>query len=161
MTCPQGSEEDYGLLLDYSAGRLTPVRKAALEAHMAVCQECAAFRDRQAAVWSALDVWDPPPVSPDFNRRLWQQIENPTTAPWHRKLKDALRWRTWQPAFPLAAAAALVVAGFVFDHRAMDAPRERVNSTVAVSSMEAEQVERTLDDLQLLKQLDPASVRPM
>ena len=83
MTCPLQTEET-DLLLDYSAGRLgdrgmdagertslrnwrntwRPVRTARLSA-----------RSKQA-VWDALDLWEPAPVSLDFNRRLWQRIDS-------------------------------------------------------------------------------------
>ena len=84
IECPLKSESSIAennldLLLDYSAGRLdgeaNQVRRMALEDHMTLCSDCSAFRVGQAEVWQALDAWEPEPVSMDFNRRLWQQID--------------------------------------------------------------------------------------
>ena len=147
MTCPWLTET---VLLDDVSGKLDAGRRMMLEQHAASCQECAAARAECAAVWNALDLWEPERVSLDFNRKLWQKIDSVPVEPWYRKL-------VWRPALPLAAAAALIIAGFVFDHRnTASAP-----AGTAVSSVEAEQAEKALDDLQLLKQLDSGFARPM
>ncbi|MDP9168995.1 MAG: hypothetical protein M3N54_00135 [Acidobacteriota bacterium] len=154
MNCPLESEDTLDLLLDYSAGRLDKTRTALLEGHMHDCPGCAAFRTEQTALWDALDVWEPEPVALNFNRRLWQKIEAAAAAPWHRRLADAVRFGAWKPAFPLAAAATLIFAGFMFDHQADRAIPAAPASGVSVS--DAEQVEKTLDDIQLLRQFDAA-----
>ena len=126
IECPLKSESSIAennldLLLDYSAGRLdgeaNQVRRMALEDHMTLCSDCSAFRVGQAEVWQALDAWEPEPVSMDFNRRLWQQIDAAAAAPWYRKLADSVRMGAWKPALPLTAAVFLVAAGFMMDHR--------------------------------------------
>ena len=103
MNCPLQSENTMDVLLDYSAGRLDESRRALLERHMRACDACAAFRLDQSALWSALDGWEPKPVSMDFNRRLWQRIDAIQTEPWYRRLALSLRFGTWKPAIPLAA----------------------------------------------------------
>jgi hypothetical protein len=118
------------------------------------CARCAAFRLGQTDLWRALDAWAPAPVSANFNRRLWQRIDEINHAPWHRRLADALRLRAWKPLFPLAAAAIVITAGYIMDH-----PRPAQEST-GVSVSEADQVERGLEDMQLLRQFEAAS-RPM
>jgi len=152
MNCPIRNEETAELLLAYTARRLDPAKTAILESHMDLCPDCAEFRVRQELVWQALDAWEAPAVTPDFNRRLYQRIESEAAAPWYVRLFTT-HWATWKPAIPLAAAAVLVIAGFVFDH-----PTQSSSSSTApmirVSVTEAEQVENTLDDLQLLRQLD-------
>jgi anti-sigma factor RsiW len=170
MNCPLLSDQTADLLLDYSAGRLDPTRAIPLEKHMDNCDRCAAFRLSQTEVWAALDAWEPEPVSVAFNRALWQKIDREVHAPWYRKLADQLRFGAWKPAFPLAAAALVVAAGFAFDHHggatsklAVNFPgnfasNQAVNPGVTSASLsEADQVEKTLDDLQLLRQLDAAS----
>ena len=153
MNCPLQREETADILLDYSARRLDPSRTAILERHMETCAACAAFRMEQTAVWDALDAWEPGPVSMDFNRRLWQRID--ANAPWYRSLIDALRCSNWKPVFPLAAAILLIAGGFVLDHPGVGTavPAASVQG-VSVTVTEANQVEQTLDDLQLLHQLD-------
>jgi anti-sigma factor RsiW len=147
MTCPMQTEET-DLLLDYSAGRLDARRAAVLAQHMETCSECATFRQEQKAVWDALDLWEPAPVSLDFNRRLWQRIGAAAAAPWYTSLAESLRFTNWKPVIPLTAAVLLIAAGFMLDH-----PGVR-NPGAGISVKEADQVEQTLDDIQLLNQLD-------
>jgi anti-sigma factor RsiW len=156
MNCPIRNEETAELLLAYTARRLDPARTGMLEDHMNVCAQCAEFRAGQALVWQALDAWEAPPVTPDFNRRLYQRIEAEAAAPWYKRLLNA-PLEMWKPAVPLAAACLLVVAGFMLDHRvAMSPGPSPAVRTVSVS--DAEQVENALDDLQLLRQLDSSAV---
>jgi hypothetical protein len=152
MNCPIRNEETADLLLAYTARRLDNAKSATLEAHMASCPECAEFRVGQELVWQALDAWEAPPVTTDFNRRLYQRIEVEAAAPWYKRL-FTMPVATWKPAIPLAAACLLVVAGYVFDHPvAVNQPSSSQVKHVSVA--EAEQVENALDDLQLLRQLD-------
>lgn len=165
-SCPLKSEDSIEVLLDYTARKLDPARTAILEQHMAVCADCALFRDEQSAVWEAMDAWTPAPVSPDFNRRLWQRIDEERAAPWYskaglRNLAAQMRASAWKPVFPLAAGVLVVCAGFLLDHpgtRPMPAVNESSisdNSRVTIS--EADQLQRTLDDIQLLNQFDSDS----
>jgi len=153
MNCPIRSEETVDLLLAYTARRLDPVKSALLEQHMDVCPQCAEFRAGQDFVWKALDAWEAPPVTPDFNRRLYQRIEAEAAEPWYVRL-FRVPLAGWKPAIPLAAAGLLVFAGFIYDHPVVAPNQPSSGGTVRVSVSEAEQVENTLDDLQLLRQLD-------
>jgi hypothetical protein len=128
MNCPLLSEQTSDVLLDYSAGRLDAAGATTLRRHVLVCDPCSAFLAGQAEVWAALDTWKAPPVSMSFDQRLWQR----------------LHFRVWKPAFPLAAAALIMVIGFVYDHKSQK------------SQSEIDQVERTLDDMHLLRQFDTA-----
>jgi hypothetical protein len=147
MICPLQTEET-DLLLDYSAGRLDALRMAALAQHMETCQDCASFGMEQKAVWDSLDLWEPTPVSVDFNRGLWQRIDAAAAAPWYVSLAEWFRFDNWKPMIPLTAAILMIAAGFMLDH-----PGSR-NAAAGVSVREADQVEQTLDDIQLLHQLD-------
>ena len=165
MKCPLQREETQDLLLEYSAGRLDAARAAMLEEHTENCAACSAFLVEQAAVWSALDVWEPMPASMDFNRRLWQRIDTAATAPWYRALVDSLRFGGWKPVFPLAAAILVIAGGFLLDHPG-GTPSVSSPTVQGVSFSEAEQLEQTLDDIQLLRQLDSVatpsdSTKPM
>lgn len=157
MNCPLLKEETAHILLDYSAGRLDAGRSAGLERHMESCAACAAFRMEQAAVWDALAAWKPSQVSVNFNRRLWQRIDAAEAAPWYERLVETLRFAHWKPVLPLTAAILVIAAGFLFDH-----PSDRTSvpqgapAATSVSVTEADQVEQTLDDIQLLHQLDAA-----
>jgi anti-sigma factor RsiW len=150
VTCPL-QQEEANLLLDYSAGRLDAARAGALALHMETCPKCASFRDEQTAVWNALDLWEPAPVSVDFNRQLWQRIEAAAAAPWYQRLGESLRFANWKPVIPLTAAILVIATGFLLDHPGAQSPAPGVSVT------EADQVEQTLDDIQLLQQLDPVT----
>jgi anti-sigma factor RsiW len=153
MNCPSRTEENRAILLDYAAGRLDAARTALFKEHMANCAECAAFIATQAMLWDTLDAWEPGPVSLDFNRRLWQRIDAAETAPWYKQLADSLRFAAWKPVIPLTAAALLIAAGFLYDHPGRNATDPAANSA-AVRTTDVEQVEQTLDDIQLLHQFD-------
>lgn len=99
----------------------------------------------QQAVLKLLDEFEAPPVSPDFNRRLWQAIE---AAPQPSFFDFAKMWL--KPAIPVAVITALVVAGFALDHR----PLVPGVTTPGVTALDADRVERTLDDIQLLGQVE-------
>jgi anti-sigma factor RsiW len=156
MNCPLLSEETAGLLLDYTAGRLDAAHTAPLERHMENCARCAAFRTEQAALWNALDAWEPEPVSLSFKRTLWQRIDAIAAEPWYRRLIDSFRFGAWKPALPLAAAVCVITAGFVLDHSHTPATSS-VAGASGVSITEVDQAEKALDDIQLLRQLDSAS----
>jgi anti-sigma factor RsiW len=153
MTCPLQTQET-DLLLDYSAGRLDAARAAILAQHIETCPDCASFRKEQKTVWDALDAWEPAPVSVDFNRRLWQHIEAAASAPWYRNLVDSLRFTNWKPVIPLTAAILVIAAGFLLDHPGANNTSAPGVSVTGVSLTQADQVERTLDDIQLQDELD-------
>jgi anti-sigma factor RsiW len=148
------SEEHADRLLAWCAGRLDAESTGRLQRHMETCPECAALRNSQSAVWNALDLWETPPVSADFNRRLYARIAAADAIPWYRRWFDAIRPLFAQPALPLAAATVVVVAGFLLDHPARVLPNA---GNTAVSATDAEQVEKTLDDLEMLRQFDVSS----
>ncbi len=151
------SKVDMELLLELSAGRLDPARAQSLTAHAKNCPDCSAFLSAQSEVWDALDIWEPAPVSVDFNRELWRKIEAADRAPWYRKLMENLRYGAWRPAVPVAAALAFFAVGFVLDHGTR-APSVQVASISGsgwgVSVIEADQVESSLEDIQLLRLLE-------
>lgn len=144
--CPSQTEEQAALLLDYCAGRLGAEQRAALDAHFEMCAECRMFKDRQSIVWDALDAWEAGPAALDFNRRLYSQLEAPD--PWYgrawRWASESLSGVSWKPAFP---AAALVALWILLVNPAAPPPQETSKGD------QIEQVERTLEDLDMLQQL--------
>ncbi len=160
-TCPTKNNANTELLLAYCAGRLRGAAALELERHIAGCHDCAEFRNAQSSVWNALDAWEAPAASPDFNRRLYARIAAAETAPWYTRWLESLRPVFARPAFPLAAVAVVVVAGFVIDHPSfISSPHAAKPTAVNVSGVtprEAEQVERTLDDLDMLRQFDSSA----
>jgi anti-sigma factor RsiW len=136
------------VLLDYVAGSLNAAQAAAFERHAKGCSRCDALVASQATAWRSLDEWKPAPVSAGFNRELWRRIDADAAAP------SWMALHFWKQVAPLAAVLALLVTGFVMDHHS----RPPVTTpAVTVSAGEADQLERALDDLQLLEAVDTAS----
>jgi hypothetical protein len=165
MNCPLKSESTFDVLLDHAAGKLDRARSARLAQHAMLCAECSAFLAGQTELWQTLDAWEPEPVRMDFNRRLWHRIEAEVAAPWPirglRALADSLRMGAWKPALPLAAAVVLVATGFMMDHPStLPVNPPGVQTASGASAIDADQVEKTLDDLQLLLQLNASVSEP-
>lgn len=164
MTCPsrrgdmiKNAPPAPTLLLDYALGRLSGAQASAVAQHANECDDCAAALLEYSSVSDALDMWEAPPVSTHFNRRLWDRIESAASAPFHVRVADWFRFHSLKPAIPVAAVALVFAAGFLLDHAStMNKP----SATSGVSATEAEQAERTLDDLQLLRQFDAAVAAP-
>jgi len=145
------------VLLDYTAGHLDPVKAALFARHADSCARCASLRTAQAAVWQRMDEWKPAPVSAGFNRELWRRIDAEAKASsWTHRLAVVMHFRFWKQAAPLAVAMALVVTAFVWDHSATQPgkPVATAGTAIVVTVSEADQLERTLDDMQLLHEVD-------
>ena len=156
MTCPS-RRGDTTLLLDYAFGRLARGQAALVAQHASECDDCAAALVEYSSVSDALDLWEAPTVSTQFNRRLWDRIERTAAAPSYTRAAEWFRPRSLKPAIPVAAAALVFAAVFFFDHSARMAKEP---TTGGVSAVEADQAERTLDDLQLISQFDAAVDAP-
>ncbi len=148
MQCPIQTAGDADILLDYCNRKLSIEATAALERHIENCDACASFASAQRLVWSALDTWEAIPPSEDFDRKLYQRIEQHEQSGWWKRFR-------WKPAMPFAAAGVTAVAAMF-----LYAP-VTLHETSRVETIEPEQVERTLEDLEMLKQLSltPGSQR--
>ena len=158
MKCPMECQENAELLLAYCARRLDPETQAVLERHMAICPACREFQKRQQTVWNALDAWEDMPVSSDFDRRLYRRIaEEQARASWWARLA-----RPFEPIFggallsrgiPAAAALCLLVlAGVIAERPGKVAIPEDATAEARVETILPDQVERTLDDMEMLRQ---------
>lgn len=151
MRCPIETQENAELLLSYSARKLNPESTAILEAHMELCSACREFRDGQRALWEALDQWEARPVSADFDRRLYRKIEEQEQMGWWTRIFGSMRPILWRPALPVAAMACLVlVAVFI----SVDPGMVATPAADSQQAGEVEQVERALEDLEMLRQFD-------
>jgi hypothetical protein len=159
--CPQ--EE---VLLDYGAGRLGVARAALLDRHAESCERCARVRAAQISVWNDLDAWKPVPVSESFNRDLWRRIDGDPQLSCRQRMAEkthrvaeAMRRNFWISAAPLAVAALLIVTVAVMNHpgrRQGELPATSTTPAV-VTVNDADQLERTLDDIQLIHEVDAVS----
>ena len=156
MRCPIETDENAEILLAYCARRLDPETKAILERHMAVCPACRSFQEGQQTVWEALDAWDTPPVSADFDRKLYQRIETEGGPSWWQRLVSPFQPMLIRQGLPLAAAACLLVMAGMIAQRPRE-PIAPVHTVVRGETVPAEQVERTLDDIELLRDFTVAT----
>ena len=154
MNCPLEIPENAQMLLDYGTRKLDAQRTAILERHMKICLACREFAAGQCALWEALDRWEAPPVSQDFDHRLYQRIEKEVSL-WDRLVRP-FRPLMVRRGLPVAAAACLmVVAGALVDRPAgSPVPKTDMaqNDMAQVESVQPEQVERTLDAMEMLNE---------
>jgi anti-sigma factor RsiW len=146
MNCPMESRNTE-LLVAYAAGELDLETAAALEPHLTDCPACRSLAAAQGAVWKAMDVWEAPPVSPDFDERLYSRIRREARSSWMERLSRALIPMSLSRALPLTAMACLLlVAGVLLKH-----PGAVTRVEPSAEAVRVDQVEHTLDDLELLQ----------
>ncbi len=146
-------------LIDYCAGRLGPERAEAVEAHARICPACRELIGSQRAVWQALEHWDAPPVSNHFDRQLYARIDaeersSGAIVKWARAA--VARWSpvSWRLPVAVAAACAAVALAIVVEMPA-DRSAPPPEPPARMEHVDIEQIERTLDDMTMLKQLAP------
>lgn len=157
MTCSIENREER--LLDYISGSLESREAAQFEKHLEACAECREFVAGHKSVWESLDLFEPAPVSEDFNRRLYARIAQ---ASWWDRFVASIASPFRAPAIlrqglPLAAAAALIAAAVVVWQRPAPAPESAPQSTALsaeADSLKAEKVQRALDDMEMLRQFN-------
>ena len=147
MECPIENRDGAELMIAYGAGTLAPETEFALEQHLELCAKCRETARAQKEVWSSLDSWPPAPVSPNFDERLYERIAAEEQSKWWRRLFHA-NW-SWRPAMPVAAACAALIAAFLLKGPA----NEQGVPAQTLPRPQIEQVERALDDMEMLKQL--------
>jgi len=155
MECPNNYDNETRgeLIAGYIAGSLTPEEHVEFDRHLSSCKLCADAAAVQQAVWNALDEWQAVPVSDTFDARLYERIAEDAASAWWRRLMH-MDWH-WvvRPAMPLAAAcAALTLAFFVHQPAAPPAAHSQDGRNVSI-----EQVERALDDMDMLRQVNLAA----
>lgn len=153
--------------MDYVSGSLNAVDAALFEKHLETCAECLEFVAGQNAVWQALDVFEAPAVSANFDRALHQRIAQ--TSWWDRIAASITSpFRTpslLRQGLPLMAAAALLTAALVVWERPNPAPAPAPQAATGQLSAEAgapdadvslqpEQMERALDDMDMLREFN-------
>lgn len=143
MGCPTGGVEGEELILAYGANTLPAEQQIELERHLETCASCRERAEAQRAVWSALDMWAPTVVSPNFDERLFRRIVSEERSAWWQRL-FSVNW-SWRPAVPVAAACVALIAAFLL--------KSPVLRTEPQPKLQIEQVEHALDDMDMLKQL--------
>jgi anti-sigma factor RsiW len=165
MICLSENKEGAGILVDYCSGALDPARAAELEGHMVNCEDCRRLVEAQRELWTTLDQWTPPEVSPDFDARLYARIAQEARLPWWKQMlkrvfSPAAPRSLWKPALPLAAAcAAMILVLLVRGPQPAgvtepDGVKQAQNDTINMDTLE-----ETLEDLDLLAPIgEPAEM---
>jgi anti-sigma factor RsiW len=156
MSCCIENREER--LMDYVSGALEAEDAALFEKHLETCADCGAFVKGQKAVWETLEVFEPAPVSADFDRRLYERIAQ---APWWERLAAYVGAPFRAPAFlrqglPIMAAAALVAAAVLVWERPAPQPAAQppALSAEADPTVQPDQVQRALDDMEMLREFN-------
>ena len=156
MQCPIKHMENAGVLLDYCAHKLNVEGSAVLERLMQSCAACREFASDQRMIWSELDKWKPAVISEDFDRKLYARVnQHERSHWWQRFLSGAGMLIEGKPAVSLAAACLTIIAGIFLYSPEKTRPAAPPQELSRVEALEPEQVERGLEDLEMLKQLSP------
>jgi anti-sigma factor RsiW len=147
MKCPRETGQGPEMLLAYSSGELDTETVAAFEEHIRTCAACSEDTAAQQAVWYALDAWEAPAVTADFDRRLYARIEGKVSW-WDRFLRPLLVRR----GLPVAAALLVIVAAVLVEHPALR-PAPPVPESAAVETVAPDQAEHTLQDMETMREL--------
>lgn len=153
VRCPlQTGDEGATLLLGYLDRQLDPETTSQLDRHVAQCESCARLVEGHRAVWSALEEYRPVAVSADFDDRVMARIA--AEEPWWRRLLPAARGLAgWKAAMPVTAAACALLLAVGVWRGPHETPAAPAGSDSAAVAAEAQLVEDTLSDVEMLRQL--------
>jgi anti-sigma factor RsiW len=144
-------------LLDFASGKLNAEMRSQMQEHMQSCPSCREFANAQQAVWQALDAWEPAAISMDFDRRLYQRIDQDVS--WWTRLTRSMN-PLFRHAVPIGATAGvLVMAGLLLLRPTTQPAPPTQKSAEVVESLQPEQVEAALDDMETLREFSHV-VRP-
>jgi anti-sigma factor RsiW len=150
MKCPLEAKRNE-VLLDYGSGKLDAGDVSLLEGHLESCHACRDFVQAQRAVWDALDVWEPAPVSADFNRRLYQRIDRQVS--WFDRMMRPFQLFGLRRVVPIAASAAVILMAGLLIQRTPTPPPQPQHDTAQMEALQPEQVVLALDEMEALSQL--------
>jgi anti-sigma factor RsiW len=154
MDCPIETRENLDALMDYCAGRLEPQTRGAVERHLARCAACRDWTAAHRVAWKALDRWEVAPISPDFDRRLYQKIDAEQGSSWWAALVRPWAALRLRPALSVVMAALLLLAAVLIQSPGLP-PAEQAQ----IESVDADRLESALEDLEMLRLWDQAAAR--
>jgi hypothetical protein len=167
MRCPKTRRGGEAKLVAFVAGTVRGPEGARLRAHLDDCARCSEYVAGQKAIWQLLDEWEPefPSAGCDasFGKDVAAKVANLPPEPWFAKSSRWVMGRVLQPALTVTAITAILAIGlYVRDPFATTSQHSSPgrSATIApriISPVEAEQMDRAFDDLQLLHQLDSVS----
>jgi anti-sigma factor RsiW len=150
MRCPTETPESVAILLAYISDKLDEARAAEVAAHAEGCPACREFTARQRAVWQAMDAWVAPPVSADFDRRLYRRVESEIS--WWQAVVRPFRPVVGSRALPVAAAAGLLIAVGMWMVRPEIAPRIAAPASAQMEALPPEQAQSALEEMDMMQE---------
>jgi anti-sigma factor RsiW len=150
MKCPTETPESVDVLMAYIADKLDAQQTATLAGHVAGCPACRAFTRNQLTVDRALDSWEAPPASPDFDRRLYLRIGQEVS--WWNLLLRPFRPVMVSRALPICAAAGLLIAVGLWIERPGVLPNVPVPKSAQMDSLRPDQAQRALEEMDMMQQ---------
>jgi anti-sigma factor RsiW len=153
MECPSHNQENAELLLAHVSRKLDAERAATLEQHIAACPTCREYAAAQFAVWEALEAWDAPEVSADFDRRLYERIERQPgfAETLLRPLRAFFRVRF----VPVAAAGLLIAAGVWLGYPGRG-PVVNTPQSAEIEALPQDQAATALQQMQTMQEFSKA-----
>ena len=166
MICPLESRGGEASLVEFVAGKVRGPAGALLRAHVDNCRPCGEYVAEQRTIWRLLDDWEPEFESFGFDNSFASRLAKLSADPWLIRTGRFAVARLLKPAFTVTAVTALLAVSIYVRNPfaglpavAISHPVQHTTKTVSrvISRLEAEQMDRTIDDLQLLHQLDSLS----
>lgn len=149
MNCILNPNEQENLLLGYCSSTLAPDTARTYERHLATCEHCRSMVDLQKLLDESLEDWQAPPVSEDFDQKLFARIQSEQAAPlpwWREFLTFSFGWK---PLLPVALAALALIVFLNRTPEASPVPQP----TEVLQAEDLDKVERALDDFEALQAL--------
>ena len=151
MKCPFETPDGEAMLLAYTSGKLDGPTKEPVELHLEACPVCREFVQGQTALWGALDLWEAPEISPDFDRRLYRKIDQRVS--WLDLLVRPFRPALGH-ALPLAAAAGVIIMATTVLLDRPPAVPVAPPPAAQVQTLQPDQVEHALAEIELVEQFN-------
>jgi anti-sigma factor RsiW len=150
MKCPTETPQSVELLLAYTSQTLDREEATAFAGHAAECPSCHAFLAAQDAAARALDAWEAPPVSADFDRRLYQRIEKEVS--WWDLVLRPFRPVMGSRALPIAAAAGLLIAAGLWIERPGSVPAIGIPESAHMEALPPDQAQHALEEMDMMQE---------
>lgn len=131
----------------YLDGKVSAQERAAVEAHLAACPECARRHQEFLAVFRALGEWEAPEPSPWFDARLRRRIAED-----HRRLSWFPRLSELLPPVPVAVGALVLLACLLISSG--DRTTVKPQPATMISDRHMEEVYHAVEEVDLLNNFE-------